>query len=172
MVSIRKSTVEDTGLLSKIGRETFIESHGRSASSSIINEYVEENYNEAFIREGLEDPTNQYHIIFYDQDPAGFSKIIFNHPHATIPNQEVAKLEKIFLLGKFYDLKLGKQLLTFNIDLARSHGQSGMWLFVWKENERAIRFYKKNNFQIIGDHDFKLNESHSNPNYIMYLEIG
>jgi diamine N-acetyltransferase len=172
MVSIRQSTKEDASILAQMGRQTFIESHSHSAPDHVINEYVQNNYNETAIRGSLKDPANKFHIIYYDDQPAGYSKIIFNHPHAGIPNKNVSKLEKIFLLGRFYDLKLGKQLLAFNIDLAKLHGQSGIWLFVWIENERAIRFYKNHGFQIIGDHNFRLSESHYNPNFIMYLEIG
>jgi ribosomal protein S18 acetylase RimI-like enzyme len=45
-----------------------------------------------------------------------------------------------------------------------------MWLFVWKENQRAIHFYKKAGFHIIGSYDFRLTETHSNPNHQMLLK--
>ncbi|MEO6707056.1 MAG: hypothetical protein ABIN04_14540, partial [Ginsengibacter sp.] len=70
-----------------------------------------------------------------------------------------------------YDLKLGYNLFEFNRNLARTNNQKGIWLFVWKENERAIRFYKKNGFEVIGNFDFKISETHSNPNYQMLLKL-
>ena len=45
-----------------------------------------------------------------------------------------------------------------------------MWLFVWKENHRAINFYNKAGFKIFGSHDFKLSETHANPNHVMFLK--
>ncbi len=45
-----------------------------------------------------------------------------------------------------------------------------MWLFVWKENQRAVNFYDKAGFKIIGNYEFKLSKTHSNPNYQMFLK--
>jgi len=45
-----------------------------------------------------------------------------------------------------------------------------MWLFVWIENIRAINFYLKTGFKIIGSHNFNITTTHSNPNHQMYIE--
>ena len=74
------------------------------------------------------------------------------------------------MLKEFYGLQLGLELFEFNLNLSKQQDQEGMWLFVWKENQRALSFYKKNKFRIIGSHDFKLSETHANPNHLMFLE--
>ncbi len=63
------------------------------------------------------------------------------YPDNKIKN--IAKLERIYLLKEFYNLKLGLDLFNFNADLSKQNKQMGMWLFVWKENKRAVNFYKK-----------------------------
>jgi ribosomal protein S18 acetylase RimI-like enzyme len=55
--------------------------------------------------------------------------------------------------------------------IASANNQKGMWLFVWQKNERAIKFYKKNGFEIIGNFNYKISETHSNPNYQMFLKL-
>jgi ribosomal protein S18 acetylase RimI-like enzyme len=60
--------------------------------------------------------------------------------------------------------------MQFNIDYSREQGQAGMWLFTWTGNERAVDFYKKVGFTIIGSHQFKLSETHYNPNHQMLLQ--
>ena len=123
-----------------------------------------------FFQAELEDEKNIYHIIYNNNTPAGFSKIILNQAHPLIPLQNVTKLERLYILKRYYNLKLGAKLFRFNLLLSKENQQSGMWLFVWKENSRAIRFYEKKGFKIIGSHDFKISERHSNPNHVMYLE--
>lgn len=44
-----------------------------------------------------------------------------------------------------------------------------MWLYVWKGNDRAIQFYKKAGFKIVGDGFFRLTDTHANPNWQMFL---
>lgn len=171
MISILKASVADTLLLSDIAKRTFIESHGHSAAPEEINSYVTEKYTTDIMKEELLDTKNIYHIIYYNDRPAGFSKIIFNSPYSNSEIKNITKLERIYLLKEFYDHKLGSALFTFNIDLMKKNDQAGTWLFVWKENERAVRFYKKMGFIIIGSYDFPLSKNHTNPNHQMYLEF-
>ncbi|MBK6772562.1 MAG: GNAT family N-acetyltransferase [Ignavibacteria bacterium] len=110
-----------------------------------------------------------YHIIFHNNQPAGYSKIVFNLPHSNIPFENVTKMERIYLLKEFYNLKLGFELFSINIELSKNNNQTGMWLYVWKENLRAVRFYKRAGFKIIGSYDFKITDTHSNPNHQMFL---
>lgn len=170
MIEIIQASANNVQLLADIGKHTLLESHGHSAPKADMDAYVNKNYSADFFQNELSDPANIYHVIYHDEQPAGYSNIILNYPHTGIPIQHVTKLERIYLLKEFYELKLGKELLGFNIELSKSNNQAGMWLFVWKENPRAINFYLKNGFKIIGSHDFKISETHSNPNHHMFLE--
>lgn len=169
MVTIEKATTDNSALLADIGRITFIQSHGHSAPAADIDAYVTAKYTPTILQQELSDPGNIYHILYHGQQAAGYSKIILNSPHPDIPEPNITKLERIYLLKEFYQLKLGYQLLRFNIDLSKKNNQAGMWLYVWKENHRAVNFYIKAGFQIIGSYDFKLSETHSNPNHRMLL---
>lgn len=172
MISIVKAAEQDVSLLSSIAAQSFIESHGHSANEEDINSYITEKYNPEELKKELRDPANIYHIICYNDKPAGYSKVILNFPPAGSNETNTAKLERIFLLKEFYDLHLGRELLLFNLGLIKENGQSGVWLFVWTGNQRAIDFYKKNGFVIIGSHDFKISENHSNPNHQMLLRFN
>ena len=169
MISILKAGPENCQLLAAIGKTSFLESHGNSASSEDIADYVNQKFTiEAFQTE-LSDPKNIFYILYYDNKPAGYSKIIFNSPHPNIQQQGVTKLERLYLLKEFYNLKLGQTLFKFNVELSKTNHQTGMWLFVWTENKRAVAFYKKTGFKIIGEHSFQISKNHSNPNHQMLL---
>jgi ribosomal protein S18 acetylase RimI-like enzyme len=171
MISILKPTEKDAALLSTLAAVTFKESHGHSAPVSDISSYIAEKYSTAIFVHELNDPQNLYHIIYYKEKPAGYSNIVFDCPYKKSPVQNIAKLDRIYLLQEFHDLKLGLQLFQFNMVLAQQHGQSGIWLYVWKENIRAINFYTRAGFKIIGSHDFKISATHTNPNHELLLEF-
>ena len=170
MTTILKATQNDFILLADLGKQTFIESHGHSALQADIDEYVSDTYSYATCEEDLTDVLNIFHFIYYDGIPAGYSKIIFNSPHPAILDQRVTKLQRIFLLKEFYTQKLGSQLFNFNVELSKANNQNGIWLVVWTENERAVNFYKRNGFEIIGSGNFKISQNHTNPNHIMFLK--
>jgi ribosomal protein S18 acetylase RimI-like enzyme len=170
MGSIVKANRNDAALLSELGKQTFLESHGHSASPDNIKAYVSEKFNTAFVSSELSNSANLFYIIYHQNKPAGYSKIILDEGHPNISLPHVTKLERLYLLETFYDSKLGAELFRHNVAVSKEHGQAGMWLFVWKENLRAIRFYTKAGFEVIGDFYFKLTEEHSNPNHQMLLK--
>jgi diamine N-acetyltransferase len=168
-VSILKASVDDHELLAEIGRESFIQSHGMSAPAAVVENYVEAKFNAKTIYEELSDPRNEFHIIYYEGQPAGYSKIIFNQGYEGLPSHDLTKLERFYLLREFYSRKLGDALLEFNLELSKHQLQKGMWLFVWVENLRAFKFYSKKGFEVVGQYDFFLSPTHANPNHQMLL---
>lgn len=171
MFSIIKAQDKHVKLLTDIGKTSFIASHGHSASADDIQQYVNAKYTQEVFQTELNDAKNMYHLINYKNEPAGYSKIILNEKFANIQLENVTKLERLYLLEEFYNLKLGYELLKYNIELAKQNKQVGIWLFVWKENHQAFNFYKKMGFEIIGDYNFKISETHSNPNHQMLLRF-
>ena len=169
MISIVKAKVENTALLAEIAKQSFIESHGSSAPPEDIEIYTSAKYNTPTLANELLDTKNNYHLVYYNNQIAGFSNIMLNTPFASAGLQNIAKLDRIFLLKDFYNLKIGLRLFQFNIDLAKQNNQTGVWLFVWIENHKAISFYKQNGFEVIGNFNFKISETHYNPNYQMLL---
>ena len=169
MTTIVRGTISDAKLLVSIGKTSFLETHGMSASKADIDAYVNLKFNEATFSDELQDINNHFYIINYNNIAIGYSKIIFNFPHQNIDAENVTKMERLYLLKDFHHLKLGLELFNFNVKESKKHHQVGMWLFVWTENERAINFYTKVGFKIIGNHDFEISKNHSNPNHQMLL---
>lgn len=170
MVTIRQATLSGAMLIADIGAKSYVESHGHSGPVADIKSYVSRKFAVNAIRAELNNGENIFHIISFNGRAVGYSKIMFNDPHPLIAGTAVTKLERLYVLKEYYDLKLGLTLFEFVTDLSKKANQVGIWLFVWIKNQRAITFYKKSGFAIIGNADFKITETHSNPNHIMYLK--
>ncbi len=146
-ITIRPATEQDNELIAGMGKVAVELSHRDSCSVEDMNHFLSAHYTPEAIRDELANPNNCYHIISYETKPAGFSKIIMNMAHPNIAEPNVTKLDRIYLLEEFYDLKLGYELLQFNIGLSKANNQAGMWLFTWTGNERAVNFYKRAAFK-------------------------
>ncbi len=169
MQNITKAKIKDAKELAQLAKNSFLPAHGHSAPKEDINNYILANFDEANFITELSDPKNLYYCIYYNNMLAGYSKITLNTPNKNIISENVTYLSRLYLLEEFYGLDLGKELFNFNIKFSKKQQQNGIWLAVWVENYRAISFYKKMGFTIVGSHDYKISETHSNPNHIMYL---
>ena len=170
MFSIVKASKDQAKLISSIAKEAFLPAHGHSASKKDIDAYVSKSFNEVIFEAELSNPAYQYHLIYYKNQIAGYSKIVFNCPNTNITAQNITKLERLYLLKEYYGLDLGKILFDFNVSLSKENNQVGLWLAVWVENYRAIKFYEKVGFQKVGSFDFEISKTHYNPNHILYLK--
>jgi diamine N-acetyltransferase len=169
MITVRRANSEDAVLVCKIGIESFLLAHGKSAPKADIDSYLSKSYRSEEITNELQNPLNNYHLVTIEDQIAGFSKLKLNTPNANIAMKNIAVLDRLYLSEAFHGKNLGKHLIEFNISFAKSQNQAGLWLAVWIENHKAISFYKRNGFEIVGKYDFQISETHTNPNHIMYL---
>lgn len=169
MTEIIPATTSDAAVLSQIGGQSLIESHGHSAPADIMQAYRDEKFSVAALEEELADKANIFHLVYHKGQPAGYSKIIYRQPLPPVTQQRITKLERLYLLSNYHSLKLGHLLLQFNIELSLAQGEEGMWLYVWKGNERAIRFYEKAGFHTIGEGKFRLTQTYANEAWQMFL---
>lgn len=168
---IIKATVKDAKLLSNLSIQSFIPAHGHSAPKKDIDNYIDENFSEENFISELSNPKNEYYLFFIENQIAGYSLVVFNLGNSTISAKNTAYMSRLYFLEEYYGLGYGKLLFDFNIRLCMENNQTGIWLVVWIENQKGINFYKKMGFIKVGDSDFKISETHANPNHIMYLEI-
>jgi len=171
-IRIKPFHLSEVDTLAELSRNTFIESHGHSAKAKDIENYIQTHFNTTTLTDALRNPKIYFSKVYYENQLAGYSKLILNLPHSLSYSSSTAKFERLYLLKEFYGKGLGEALLNYNIKLAKRLEQKAFWLFVWKGNEKGLKFYKKNNFKIIGEHDFKISDDHSNPNYVMLLKIS
>ena len=171
MIHITAATEKDVPSIAQIGYASVGEAHRDSCSKMDLQEYLEKNYNETAIKDEINDPKNAYHLLTYQGKPAGFSNIILHAQHPNIASKQAAKLDRIYLLKEFYDAKLGYELLKYNIAFAKNNNQDCIWLFTWVGNMRAVHFYNRAGFTVIGSHQFKVTETHYNENHQMLMNF-
>lgn len=172
MISIKKATINDAQLLSEISTKSFLTAHGHSAPKKDIDNYVAANFSAENFTSELKNTDNQYYIITHKNKIAGYSKVVFNQKNKNISKNNTTYMSRLYLLKEFYGLGLGKKLFDFNVQLCKNNKQTGIWLAVWVENKKAINFYKKIGFQKVGNFDFKISETHANPNHILFLDFN
>jgi diamine N-acetyltransferase len=168
---IEKPSAADIVELTKVAITTFRQSHGHSSPEEDLENYISQNFTEANFLAEIQNPLNDYHLLIVENKIVGYSKIRLNHSIEGY-DQNITKLERIYLLEEVHGSGLGKVFFDFNVSISKDAGQKGIWLYVWVDNHRAIKFYNKMGFEIVGSYDFAISKTHSNPNHQMYLSFN
>lgn len=158
MIKIKKATKADIEVLALLGRLTWAESHGHYIEDkNDVLKYLNENFSVSKTKQNINNSNQLFYIMYVDDLPAGYAKVVVNASNENITSQNSCQLERIFILNDFIPLKIGQKLLIFVEEQAKKLKLDTMWLTVYIKNNRAIRFYEKNEFKNVGELNFKVN---------------
>ncbi|WP_435262754.1 GNAT family N-acetyltransferase [Tenacibaculum sp. nBUS_03] len=172
MVTIRTATTNDATIIALLGRITYSESHGKYIDNKkhLLN-YNNDAFSLKKIKESLSIPDNVFYLIYVNKLPVGYAKLVLNTTFNNKTPQNSCRLERIYILNDFLPLKIGQQLYNTVINKAISLNFECIWLSVYIKNNRAIQFYRKNNFTKIGVLQFKVNKKeYENTVFVTKLE--
>ncbi|SHH56009.1 GNAT family N-acetyltransferase [Winogradskyella jejuensis] len=151
MIDIRPATIADAEVLALLGRVTYSESHGHFIDNNDdLMAYMETAFSVSKTKQDITDPKNRFYISYADDLPVGYAKLVLNSGYEDMHSENSCQLERIYILKDFIPLKIGQQFLTFLEAEAKALEFNTIWLSVYNKNERAIRFYQKNDFKDVG----------------------
>jgi len=157
-IIIERATPADIKKLQEIGRTTFSEAFAAVNSEENMQEYLEKGFSEEKLKGELSNQDSQFYFAQLDGEVIGYLKINIGQAQTEKLNLDALEIERIYLSKAFYGQKVGQLLYQKAIDIALKMKASYVWLGVWEENYRALRFYEKNGFTPFGKHKFLLGD--------------
>jgi GNAT superfamily N-acetyltransferase len=139
MLTFRKATAQDIGLLSSLAREIWTTCYPGIITTEQIEYMLTLMYSHESIAQELQDNV-QWVIIESDTDPIGF--LSFTASDMTV------KLNKLYLKADTHGKGFGKAGLNYVIDYAKVNGFKEVFLTVNKNNAKAIKAYEKRGFKL------------------------
>jgi ribosomal protein S18 acetylase RimI-like enzyme len=155
-INLKKVTPEDLVPLQQIGRQTFFETFSAVNTEENMNRYLEESFSLEKLSAELSDQNAEFYFALLDGQAIGYLKINTGASQTEVQHENALEIERIYVLQSFHGKSVGQLLFEKAIQIARQKNAPYVWLGVWEENQKAIRFYKKNGFVEFGKHIFKL----------------
>ena len=155
-VDIVSVTLNDIDQLQKIGRQTFFETFSAVNTAETMAKYLEEGFSIEKLTDELNNKNVEFYFALFDNTIIGYLKLNFGPSQTELQDDKALEIERIYVLKEFQGKNVGQILYEKAIQVARQANADYVWLGVWEENPRAIKFYKKNGFVEFGKHIFKL----------------
>lgn len=152
-IELKKVHTEEVVALQEISRKTFFETFSESNSESDMTNYLEESLSIEKLTEELKSEQSEFYFAVSGGEVIAYLKLNFGAE----PNGEV-EIQRIYALQEYHGKKVGQLLYEKALEIALKRNASSIWLGVWEENPRAIRFYEKNGFVAVDKHIFRLGE--------------
>lgn len=169
-INIRKATLEQLEALQAISKQTFIETFAESNAEESMAQYVKEVLSLEKLGAELNNPESEFYFAHSEEAIIGYLKVNAGQAQKELHDLKALEIERIYVLKAFHGQQVGQLLLKEAIELAKQKEATYLWLGVWEENPRAIRFYEKNGFVPFGSHLFKMGNE-AQRDILMKLEL-
>lgn len=157
-MKIRKINIDDLETLRNLSIQTFKETFEEVNTEEDMQKYLDENLSIEKLKTELENVNSEFYFAENNGEILGYLKLNFKDAQTEKVEENHFEIERIYVLKAFLGQKIGQILFDKAIEIGREKNLEYVWLGVWEENHRAIRFYGKNGFEIFGKHDFVLGE--------------
>jgi len=155
-LDIRRAGPGDAAKLAALARSSFIAVFDNDDEIENARYYAERTFSDAQIRAELADASSTFIWAQQTGIPAGYAKLRRGTVLGCVTRPRPVQLERMYVDTDKIGAGVGKKLLHTAIKIAQSEGYQTLWLGVWEDNSRAVEFYQRQGFDIVGENDFML----------------
>lgn len=161
-LSIRAATAADAEMLTGFARRTFHDAFASLNSPENMKAYMSQNFTPQKLSAQLADPRAIFLIAEIDAAPVAFAKLYDGDVPDCVSGHAPVEIERSYVDRRFHGQGAAQTLMQVCFDRARQLGHGTIYLGVWENNRRAIAFYRKCGFDVVGSHVFHMGDEAQN----------
>jgi ribosomal protein S18 acetylase RimI-like enzyme len=156
MLTIRLATEHDIDKLLPLAHYIFDVSFSAQNNPDDFQVYTSKAFtSEQFLKE-FQQPNSSFFCAYLNHRMIGYLKLNVGSAQTELQDEKALEIERIYIHPEQQGKGIGKKLLQTATKVAQQHHLKYIWLGVWEENSRAIRFYERNGFVAFDTHSFWL----------------
>ncbi|MFC6645928.1 GNAT family N-acetyltransferase [Granulicella cerasi] len=162
VVTLRRATHDDAAALALLGGATFLEAFTWMLPGADIVAFCAEQHTREKYAAYLAKPTTQITLAVSGIDaPVGYAMLTAPDTPSIETTADDIELKRIYLFSRFRShlvegVKASQALMDAAVADARAMGAKRLLLGTHAGNERAVRFYRRNGFEIVGTRTFQV----------------
>jgi ribosomal protein S18 acetylase RimI-like enzyme len=160
-ITVRRATITDAAGLAELAKLTFPLACPPGSAPEAIDEYIATHLTSERFAGYLADPGRVLTVAEDETGLCGYTMLILGETDdedvaAAIGIRPTIELSKVYVLPGSHGRGVAAPLMQATLDAAEDTGAAGIWLGVNQKNARAVRFYEKSGFVIVGEKTFLL----------------
>jgi ribosomal protein S18 acetylase RimI-like enzyme len=157
-IAIRTARADDAALLAELGARTFREAFEAENTASDMEAYLAGAFSLSTQSDELADPSSEFLIAERDGVPVGYARHRTGPAPACVTGVRPVEVVRCYAVTEHIGSGVGSALMGACLLRGRDLGCDAAWLSAWQRNPRAIAFYEKWGFRIVGEKSFAVGE--------------
>jgi len=166
----RQCTPLDVDELREIAYKTYDDTFRHLNTPENMQAYLDMAFERGKLKAELENSNSSFYFLYLNGVLVGYLKLNEGPSQTDLKDPDSLEIERIYVVRSCQGQGLGKYLIREALEIGRRKGKHNAWLGVWEKNEKAIAFYKRMGFRVIGTHEFVMGDDHQT-DLLMQLTI-
>jgi len=157
-VRIRRAEEHDALALSILAEETFRAAFADLNTAENMRLHCAATYSQALQLAEIRDSSRETWVAEVEGRLVAYVQLRFDAPSPMIPGERPIEIQRFYVNASHHGAGLAHQLMAEVRKRADAAGSAVLWLGVWERNAKALAFYRKWGFEVVGEHTFKVGE--------------
>lgn len=156
-ITLRPARADDAERLAHIGVATFIDSYTFDIDGAAMVAHCTRQHARTVYEAYLTDPAASVWLAEYAATGAPIGYAVNCPPDLPVPPEPGdIELKRIYVLSRFHGTGTGERLMRAALEDAADRGAPRLLLGTYQDNRRAVAFYTRHGFELIGTRKFEV----------------
>jgi ribosomal protein S18 acetylase RimI-like enzyme len=155
-IRIRRATEDDAVALSVLAEKTFRDAFADSNNAANMQLHCAGSYGQAVQLAEIRDSSRETWVAESDSRLVAFVQLGLDAVLPMISSERPVEIQRFYVEASHHGAGLAHQLMAHVVARAKAGRTAVLWLGAWERNARALAFYRKWGFEVVGEHTFKL----------------
>ncbi|HVH13998.1 MAG TPA: GNAT family N-acetyltransferase [Longimicrobium sp.] len=161
-LTIRRATDADTEALTALALRSFLDAFAAQNRPEDIAAYTSRVYGAAQQRAEIADPNIVTLLGEMDGQLAAYAQLRWIKPGPDVTGPEPVEIMRFYVDQPWHGRGVAQRMMDAAFATAHEAGVQTVWLAVWEHNPRAIAFYQRRGFRVVGAQDFWMGSDRQN----------
>jgi len=142
-------------VLTNIGATTFYDSYKNENTEADMQAYIANTYTLKKLAQNIGNQNIIYFLAYNQTGDVGYIKLLLNQVNGKLVGNN-AEIEKIYVREAFHGKGIAHELMAFTVNYCKQYNYQNIYLGVWQQNHKALKFYDKFGFKTFDTRTFQL----------------
>lgn len=155
VATIRLATINDAEALAQLAERTFRDTFTDANNFTDMELYCAKTFAMEIQRQEILDPNCETILAEIETQPVAFAQVKRYAPKECVAAKGPSELYRLYVSKEWHGQGVAQEVMVQVFSTAAHAGANHIWLGVWEDNPRAIAFYRKYGFNVVGEHIFQ-----------------
>ncbi len=155
---IRRARDDDAFALATLAASTFLAAFAESNNAADMQLHCETAYGQSIQLAEIRDVGRETWLAEVEGNLLAYAQLRLNACSDLIRDPRAVEIQRFYVDASRHGSGLAHELMTLALERGGAAGAETLWLGVWERNPKAIAFYRKWGFDVVGEHRFQLGQ--------------